>query len=418
MKSVLIICYSFPPYPGIGGRRWAKFAKYLQKNGNKVYAICAENPYNYNSSWNNDVREIETHQLPIRYPLPLITFPTSISGRILYKISLLKVKLLSKGNYYDKTIFWEKQLKRKCADLIQKHNIKNVICSVGPFNMSQHVINLKQQFPDVNFILDYRDPWTNNKMAFGFMSISEKRLLYETQVERSVLEKYDLITGVSAQFNEHFEQITSNRKEFNKYYTLPNGYDNDDFSAINPFEIQGINSNEIMIVFAGTFYDKSIHVLKKLINEWNILNTAKQIENNLKFVFLGTMSQEGIDLIRSNDAFIWLGKRTLPETNYIVSRADYCSLFLTDDLDYSFSTKFYEYIAQNKKTLAFSRYYGYTSKYIDANKIGYGIYFDNMKEKLVHISKVGKPMPIDCRNFDASRFDISKLTIELEQLLK
>lgn len=411
MKSVLIISYTFPPYPGIGGRRWAKFAKYLKRDGNNVYVICAENPYQYNSSWIGDVEGIEVSCLPTEYPLPLILFPTNIFGRISYQLSLLKVKLLSKGNYYDKTLFWKEQLQNKCKEIVERYRIKNIICSVGPFNMSQHVIELKEKYPDVNFILDYRDPWSNNETSFGFTSISLNRLNYEKQVEKSVLNNYDKVTGVSQQFAEYFKKITRNENFERKYFTLPNGYDKEDTVNKSEVKIPNIDPNDIVIVFAGTFYDRSIHLLKQLDAE------LKQLSHNLKFVFLGTISNEGLSLLYNNNAFIWLGNRTLQETNYVISKADYCSLFLTDDLDYSFSTKFYEYLSQNKKILTFSKQHGYNAKFIEENKIGYGVNFENMKDRLISISENGKPLSSNTDTFDVSKFDVKNITKELEMLL-
>ena len=39
LKHVLLISYSYPPYPGIGGRRWAKFSKYLSRLGFVIHVI-------------------------------------------------------------------------------------------------------------------------------------------------------------------------------------------------------------------------------------------------------------------------------------------------------------------------------------------------------------------------------------------
>ena len=38
-EPLLLICLEFPPVRGIGGRRWAKFAKELARRGHPVHVI-------------------------------------------------------------------------------------------------------------------------------------------------------------------------------------------------------------------------------------------------------------------------------------------------------------------------------------------------------------------------------------------
>ena len=51
-KKVLIISYTYPPSNKIGGRRWAKFAKYFLKNKNDVWIITSKNKNQF--GWPND----------------------------------------------------------------------------------------------------------------------------------------------------------------------------------------------------------------------------------------------------------------------------------------------------------------------------------------------------------------------------
>ena len=79
-KKVLIVCYSFPPYPGIGGRRWAKFAKYLYRNGYNVNVISSKNKADENSQWKTDIEEYSNNidYIESNYPFYLGINPKSI----------------------------------------------------------------------------------------------------------------------------------------------------------------------------------------------------------------------------------------------------------------------------------------------------------------------------------------------------
>ena len=72
MNKILLVCYSFPPNPGVGGRRWAKFAKYLVKSGHYVEVINAKLTTDKLSTWSKDAQLLHeknhVHSLPTSYP--------------------------------------------------------------------------------------------------------------------------------------------------------------------------------------------------------------------------------------------------------------------------------------------------------------------------------------------------------------
>jgi hypothetical protein len=77
-EPILIICHGFPPVPGIGGRRWAKFAKELARRGHPVHVIRSTGPeHGPISLWAPDVQHpnIIAHPLPQRYPTVLMKQP-------------------------------------------------------------------------------------------------------------------------------------------------------------------------------------------------------------------------------------------------------------------------------------------------------------------------------------------------------
>src|SRR5262249_31707682 len=129
------------------------------------------------------------------------------------------------------------------------------------------------------------------------------------------------------------------------------------------------------IVFAGTFYEKAAHLLDSLVNA--VLDVeAKHPEKKgaVKFVFIGYVPDGLLNhFARCPQSFVYLGKKSLQETYSYLAHADYCSLFLTDDLNYSFSTKFYEYIALGRRIMSFSRSRGYNARVIEENGLGVAV---------------------------------------------
>src|SRR6185437_7132391 len=91
-KNVLIISYIFPPAPGIGGRRWAKFAKFFRRKNVDVYVISSKIVDDKVSTWATDVEGIEVIRLDSKYPNIISTTPNSVIDKILYRIKLIEVK--------------------------------------------------------------------------------------------------------------------------------------------------------------------------------------------------------------------------------------------------------------------------------------------------------------------------------------
>ena len=83
-----IVSYTFPPSTEIGGRRWAKFSKYLVKSGHEVTVICANNGINQ-EFYEKEFSGIEVKVLPKCYPEWLSGFTKSLREKLLYMIAIV-----------------------------------------------------------------------------------------------------------------------------------------------------------------------------------------------------------------------------------------------------------------------------------------------------------------------------------------
>ena len=48
----------------------------------------------------------------------------------------------------------------------------NIIASAAPFRYLVELNELKRKYPKINLIADFRDPWVNNKIAYGYNELS------------------------------------------------------------------------------------------------------------------------------------------------------------------------------------------------------------------------------------------------------
>lgn len=415
-KKILVISYTFPPSPGIGGRRWAKFSKELiaDKHDVKVMTFSSGFRNNNSSEWTKDIvsykSKIEYHSS--YYPKWLIA-PHSLVDKIMYRFSLVYVKLFTKGNYYDRASF----LREKVIKEVQKHinnGYNNVIVTCAPFKLAYWVSELISLYPEVNFIVDFRDPWANNLTAYGFNEMSKERIEFEKNAEKEVITKFNKVFVVANEMKDYF--LSTYNLSDAKFEIISNGFDTDDFINIKNIDagFQFNQNNKRKVVFTGTFYDNSFYLLKELTD---VLNKNALLKNSFEFHFFGTMSLEAKKLVLQNPENLFFhGNVELSEVYKVIRSADFCSLFLTDDIAYSLSTKFLEYLSQKKPILVFSKN-GATGSFVESNHLGVSINSKQMEEKLIHCLSA-----VDNSNeqsvFPIDDYNIKNLTKKIIQQLR
>ncbi|MEO8733638.1 MAG: glycosyltransferase, partial [Flavobacteriales bacterium] len=250
-EPVLIICHGFPPVFGIGGRRWAKFAKELARRGHPVHVIRSAGPkHGATSLWADDVDHpnIIQHPLPQRYPTVLTKQPvTRFWDKVMYRVWLRLLPLFTKGNCYDRAIFWRKQLLHEAGDLIARHNIRNVIVTGAPFSLLSHAGGLKDHYPSLHLVADFRDPWTWGPY-YGQSTMGEERMAFERAQESLVAHTFDKLISPSTGITEHLQKTYGGAAD--RYVTIPHTIDPDDLSVAS----QQASDGTFRMIYAGSLY--------------------------------------------------------------------------------------------------------------------------------------------------------------------
>jgi len=409
-KRLLVISYTFPPSNKIGGRRWSKFSKYLIKNNVDIRILTSS----------DNIGEELTHNfenlidlIDFNYPKYLGINPSNMLEKFLYKLSLIYSKLITKKNFYDKAVHGKKNLLKKVEYYINL-GYNNVLVSIAPFHLATYISEIILKYPKVNFIVDFRDPWVGNKTSYGYYSLNEKRKSIEKKSEKQVLERFDNVVSVSDSITTVLKNKLPNSKAF--FTTIPNGFDREDYLNLE-FEKIITSKSKIRLVFTGTFYNSAKKYLT-LLSKWLDEIKAQNIEiyNIIYIDFFGTINIQN-SIFNTHKNVIFHGLKSKDVVYKEILKSDGCLLFLTDDINYSFSSKFCDYIALKKPIIVFSNK-GFTSNYIDENNIGHSLSFENsfkiFLETLVNLKSKSSKYYL---NFNFEHFDLKYITKDLLKIL-
>lgn len=419
-KKLLIACYFFPPCPSIGGRRSAKFAKYLSKKGDQVFVIQAVNPFPSVSPWMKDIStegSITRIELPLNYPVEFILPPINLAGKLKYRFYRLFFDIFHPTkNKFDYTFFWKKIFLKKAEELILSHNIKNVLISGPPFYYAHYSIKLKEKFPDLNIIVDFRDPWIGSPY-YGMSSLKQKQQDYEIKLLNEVYKKADYFIGPNSfLLQEQLAHIYPNNTQGAKVIEVPHGFDLDELTDY--INLNTLNANDkIKLVYGGQLYpgtESLLIALQSLLTE--IKTTNPNLYKRLQFDFYTPETHKKL-LFEEHKECVFFHE---PVGNKIMSKiaeGSICLIILANhNKDYR-TTKFLEYSVLRKPFCVFGPK-GYVSKFVEDNNLGKAFEEDNLKEFSSFLENFSEFLNKQFNlEYDFSEHELSKVTETLRNLL-
>lgn len=414
-QQILLVCYSFPPHPGIGGRRWAKFSKKLSCNGYTIHVFNAKNISITSSLWNHDVMNSST--IKINSYLfnfqKLIFNPKSYLQKIIRKIF---VKLLRLTKYtpdiitsFPNTAFWN-----GIEQTIKENNIKTLIVSGDPYLFYQATLLKKKNKIDV--ILDYRDLWNDHSFYQNHISLSKKQKHYFEFCENYAVNHCDKILTVDKGL-EHIIKQRIKSKEV-PTYILHNGFDPNDFNDVNE---KILITDKINILFAGNI---SSDVNFIFIAFFNALKKLKELNNSLfnliTIELIGNMDfqlHEYISNLNLENTII--KQKTLPFNEYkkLSSHKNAGLIHLSKEYPHSYATKFSDYLKLNLFTISIG-YKGDFANFIESNKIG--VHFNIEEDDVMFFEKLYTLFKTRLKptNEILNKFNIDDISKELIKIIE
>lgn len=240
-KKVLVITYYWPPSGGSGVQRWLKFVKYLTRLGWEPFVYTPENPSFtiQDQSLQKDIpKSVEVIKLPIWEPYQLFFKIQRFFGNKEIKQSdfistgkksfIQKISAWIRGNLFipDARIFWVKPSVALLTDIIKSNQIESIITTGPPHSIHLIGLKLKTKLPAIQWIADFRDPWSEWDLL-DTLSLTSWARARHRHLERKVLTKADKVITIAPYHVKRFEDLGQRKVEL-----ITNGFDTEDFDSI------------------------------------------------------------------------------------------------------------------------------------------------------------------------------------------
>ena len=291
MKKILIITYYWPPAGGPGVQRWLKFTKYLPEFGYEPHVYIPANP-SYPITDETLAKDINPKVKIVKnsiwepYQIAEKLNPKNKSykgGHFEKKESqsfMSKLSVFIRGNFFipDARKFWIKPSIQFLKEYLNKEGIDTIVTSGPPHSMHLIGLGLKDLNPNLKWIADFRDPWTQISYHKELKLTSWAAKKHE-DLEYTVMTKANLVLATSYSDGENFKKIGAKNVE-----VITNGFE------------QVKQETEKDQEFFHITYSGGLEMLRNPFSLWKAIHeltkSNSSFKNDLKLNFYGSLADD------------------------------------------------------------------------------------------------------------------------------
>lgn len=404
MKKILVITYYWPPAGGSGVQRWLKFIKYLTRKNYHCIVYTPENPEIpvIDHSLLKDIphKNIEIIKTKIFEPYSIYKIITGKSTKENISVSFLNenktkrslaenISKWIRGNFFipDARVYWVKPSFKYLSDYLSKHKTDIIISTGPPHSMHLIAMAVKRKFPDIKWIADFRDPWTNIDFL-NELRLTKRALKKHHSLEKKVIQSADIVISVSPHLTRELSMLDSSNIQ--KFFTITNGFDLEDYFSL---PMRSYNGNRYTITYAGLMPpNRNPRVLWKALQE---LLKENLLPQHFKIQLIGKIDAAVWEEIKNMNIEKYVEKiNYLPHSDVLIKEAASDALLLivnnAPNSKGILTGKLFEYLALQKPLLAIGPKDGDAAQIIYNTKAGLVVDYSDineMKKALINLIK-------------------------------
>ncbi len=251
-KKVLIVTYYWPPAGGPGVQRWLKFAKYLPEFSLEPVIFTPENPSyplideTLKSEVPKNTKIIRTniwepYQLAEKFSKSNKKFKGGQFDVGKNQSFLSKLSIFIRGNFFipDARKFWVKPSIAFLKKYLKENDIDLLVTTGPPHSLHLIGLGLKKELPDLKWIADFRDPWTEISY-YKHLKLTKRSDRKHKELEKAVFQTADITLATSYTDAENF------RKKGANSFCITNGFDISEQGKIGEFQSSSVGEFEVL----------------------------------------------------------------------------------------------------------------------------------------------------------------------------
>lgn len=428
-KKIVIITYYWPPAGGPGVQRWLKFAKYLPEYGWEPIIYTPENP-SYpltDESLMKEVPEdIEIVKTKIWEPYQLAEKLNKSNKK--FKAGQFDVgknqswksrlSIWVRGNFFipDARVFWVKPSVKFLEKYLKENKIDVVVTSGPPHSLHLIGLNLKKQLPDLKWIADFRDPWTEISY-YKHLKLTRNSDKKHRKLESEVFKNADITLATSYTDAENFRKSGANA------VCITNGFD--EMDARTKTSNGDPTEEKFTLSYIGV-----LEQLRNPENLWQALNdlveTNSDFAGNFILKFAGRIDDKILSSLENSALKSHISNLGYLSHDRAVEEMDKSSLLIITNFPNDASKgiipgKIFEYLATGKQIISFGPREADVSTILNETKAGKHFSYhdaETVKAFILKEFKLWKNGELTKNSQDIAQFSRRNLTKQLAGILE
>lgn len=427
MNKLLIITYYWPPTAGSGVQRWLKFVKYLHEFGWEPIIYTPKNPEQAvsDNTLQTDIPEgTEVLKKTIWEPYSLyekIVGKKTSNVSTIYNLKDNRSLTARLSNFIRSNVFipdarclWIRPSVKYLKTYLQQHPVDAIVSTGPPHSMHLIAMQLKKLFPDIVWLADFRDPWTNIDY-FEDLKLTIWGHHKHHRLEKKVVQQADTVISVGKTMANEFSAMGAKTSK-----VITNGFDTADINVTQDFEP---DSKFTICHFGVMSEQRNPHMLWQVLGKMVSSNTS--LANVLEIKLVGKVSAEVIQSVKSAGLEPYLVHTNYLTHKQVLQQQHTARVLLlvvnnTANARGIITGKIFEYLAAARPILAIGPEQGDLADILNNCGLNVCCGYTNahkIKNLLEHYFMLFKNNTSENVNYDFSMYSRKKLTKQLTAIL-